>query len=203
MTSTVGDSQIIRTPDTSISLTLETCDFLVSDELTLGYSKLPDETRTYSVDFNFFGTSIVSSGRYFQKKRFSWDLALSQEKMLILKALHDEQKSLVQDYQLQLTSNTPTYEDFYLELIDGRLFDIEKDSISRSYDSYSSFTGTLPASPVAGYSTRWFRYLINITQIEGLDQIFLNERGLSRVRFQAEELDIATISNFPVTDILP
>ncbi len=202
MTSVYGEKQIIRTPDTAISLTLETCDFLSTSELTLGYSKLPDDSKTYSIDFNFFGTPIVSEGRYFQKKKFSWELSLTMEKMLTLKALHDEQKALVQNYQLQLTSNTPTYEDFFLELVDGRIPDIEKDSLSRSYDSYPGFTGTLPASPIAGYSVRWYRYLINITQIEGLDRLFLNERGLSRITVEAEELDIATISDFPVTSLL-
>ena len=202
MTSVYGESQIIRTPDTATSLTLETCDFLSSDSLSLGYSKLPNESQTYSVEFNFFGTPIVSKGRYFQKKKFKWELSLTMDKMLTLKALYDEQKSLVQNYQLELTSNTPTYEDFYLELIDGRIPDIDKDTLTRSYDSYTAFTGTLPASPVAGYSVRWYRYLINITKIEGLDQLFLNDRGLTKVMLEAEELDIATVANFPVTDLL-
>ena len=202
MTSNYGDKQILRTPSATISLTLEECDFLSTEELSLGYSKLPDETQTYNVTFNFFGTTIVSQGRYFQKKKFRWDLSLSQAKMLTLKALHDEQKSLVQTYHQELTSNTPTYPEFYLELIDGRTPDIDKDSLSRSYDNYPGYTGTLPASPAAGYSVRWYRYLISITRIEGLDQLFMNDQGLSNVKMEGVELDLATIANFPVTSLL-
>ena len=202
MATIFGNRQILRTPTSSISVTLEDCDFNVDDANTLGYAKKANEGDSFSVDYNFFGTTIVTGGRYFQKKQFEWNLAVTREKAFELKALFDEQRILVQDFQQQLTSNTPTYADFYIELIDGRLADLEADSLSRSYDTATAMGLVLPSSTVTGYTFRWYRYLVYFQDIIGLDNVYMSNREIMSIQLTARELDLPTIANFPVTDLL-
>lgn len=197
-----GNKQILTSANSAVSLTLESCDFNASEQNTLGYSKRDLQSNVYTIDYNFFNTSIVSGGRRPVKKTFEWDLALTTEKAFTLKALVEEQRYLIEQYQLQLTSNTPTYPQYYIELVDGRLADLDRDSKSRSYDTATAMGLTLPTSPVAGYSYQWYRYLISIEEIEGLDEVYMPDVDLINVRLTAQELDLATVANFPVTDVL-
>lgn len=197
-----GTKQILRTPGSTISLELESCDFNATEENNLGYRKFYDPQTKFNVEYNFFGVPVVSGGRYFQKKNFSWDLTLDFDKTFTLKALYDEQVNLVQNFNVQLTSNTPTYPNFYIELIDGRLAELEKDTLSRSYDDATAMGIGLPTSPIPGHSYRWFRYLIAFTEIQGLDNAYMPQRSLTSIQISGIELEIAELSNFPSTDEL-
>lgn len=205
MTIYIGSKQILRTPTSDIVLTLEDCDFAATEDNSIGYSKGLNPPTNVSVNYNFFGTSIINNGRYQHKKKFIWNLYLNSEKTSILKALFEQQRFLIQSFQSELTSNSPSYPDYYIELIDGRIADIDRDSLSRSYDFASGMpTPALPSpgSIVSGYSHRWFRYLILIDNIEGINTSFMPLRGLSNVQISAVELDIATTAGFAPTDLL-
>lgn len=197
-----GTKQILTSANGAVSLTLDNCDFNASQQNKLGYLKRDLQSNVFTVNYNFFNSSIISGGRNPVKKEFEWDLSLTTDKAFTLKALVEEQRFLVEEFQSQLTSNSPTYPQYYIELVDGRLADLDRDSKSRSYDTATAMGLTLPTSPVAGYSYQWYRYLIAIQEVDGLDELFIPDADLINVRITAQELDLATVANFPVTDLL-
>lgn len=206
MTIYIGNRQILRTPGSAITLTLESCDFAATEDNSIGYTKALNNQTNVTVDYNYFGTVIVNDGRFHHKKTFTWNLNLSSAKASVLKAMFEEQRYLIEQFQCNIASGGAG--SFYIELIDGRIADIERDTFLRSYDTATTMTAggapTLPApgSVVTGYSHRWFRYSILIQEIEGLNSSFMPLKDLSNIQMTAVELDLASTAAFPVTDIL-
>ncbi len=197
MAQIIGNSQILTSADGNISVTLEGCDFSVDENNTIGYQRAKNNSTNVSVDYNFFGTSIISQGRYQPKKSFSWVLAVSTEKAYALEAIRQQQLEAIRDYQNQLTSNSPTYPTIAVRLIDGRVPTFEPDTLNRSYDTGGL---ALPASTITGFTYRWSTYEILITDILGLDAVFQFDSDLYELTINAQELDIST---GVVTNLLP